>query len=129
MTMAGLRRIAGYWTPNPLAATPWKGADAVAAMAALIGSLRHQTASLPVHPDMGPSTAAFGRIEGGSRPYAVPGSCNVTVDLRLVPPADTALAIAMVSEAMEAAKKEVPGVTADYRITGNRPCVVRNREM
>lgn len=110
------------------AATPWKGADAIAAMSLIIVSLNRQVASCPAHPDLGSSTVTFGRIEGGSQPYAVSGSCTVTVDFRLVPPGDTAFAVKMVSQALEEAKREISGINADYRITGDRPCVNLDRE-
>ncbi|MFQ9705263.1 MAG: peptidase dimerization domain-containing protein [Enterocloster clostridioformis] len=40
----------------------------------------------------GMSTVTFGQITGGYRPYVVPDSCKVWIDMRLVPPTDTAAA-------------------------------------
>ena len=47
------------------ASTPWKGADAIAAMAEIIAAIRRRIAACPVHPDLGASTVTFGQIEGG----------------------------------------------------------------
>lgn len=108
------------------ASTPQEGADAIAAMAEVISSIRHQILLVPKHHDLGASTVTFGQIEGGYRPYVVPDSCKVWVDMRLVPPTDTKQAIKIVEKAMEEAKEQVPGVTASYVITGDRPYVQKD---
>lgn len=54
------------------ASQPWKGADAVAAMAEVVCSLRRTFATLPLHEELGPSTITFGQIEGGYRPMSCP---------------------------------------------------------
>ena len=110
------------------ASTPWKGADAIAAMAEIIAAIRRWIAACPVHPDLGASTVTFGQIEGGYRPYVVPDSCRVWIDMRLVPPTDTAGAAAIVEDAIAAATKEIPGITAAYQITGNRPYVEKDEQ-
>ena len=110
------------------ASTPWKGADAIAAMAEIIAAIRRRIAACPVHPDLGASTVTFGQIEGGYRPYVVPDSCRVWIDMRLVPPTDTAGAAAIVEDAIAAAIKEIPGITAAYQITGNRPYVEKDEQ-
>ena len=110
------------------ASTPWKGADAIAAMAEIIAAIRRRIAACPVHPDLGASTVTFGQIEGGYRPYVVPDSCRVWIDMRLVPPTDTAGAAAIVEDAIAAAIKEIPGVSAAYQITGNRPYVEKDEQ-
>ena len=110
------------------ASTPWKGADAIAAMAEIIAAIRRRIAACPVHPDLGASTETFGQIEGGYRPYVVPDSCRVWIDMRLVPPTDTAGAAAIVEDAIAAATKEIPGITAAYQITGNRPYVEKDEQ-
>ncbi|WP_418579217.1 M20 family metallopeptidase [Hungatella sp.] len=110
------------------ASTPWKGADAIAAMAEIIAAIRRRIAACPVHPDLGASTVTFGQIEGGYRPYVVPDSCRVWIDMRLVPPTDTAGAAAIVEDAIAAATKEIPGITAAYQITGNRPYVEKDEQ-
>ena len=110
------------------ASTPWKGADAIAAMAEIIAAIRRRIAACPVHPDLGASTVTFGQIEGGYRPYVVPDSCRVWIDMLLVPPTDTAGAAAIVEDAIAAATKEIPGITAAYQITGNRPYVEKDEQ-
>ena len=108
------------------ASQPWKGADAVAAMAEVVCSLRHAFAELPLHEELGPSTITFGQIEGGYRPYVVPNHAKVWVDMRLTPPTDTAAATRMVEQAIAAAKAAVPGCHGSYTVTGDRPAIERD---
>lgn len=108
------------------ASQPWKGADAVAAMAEVVCSLRRTFATLSVHDELGPSTITFGQIEGGYRPYVVPDHAKVWVDMRLTPPADTAAAINMVEHAIATAEAAVPGCHGSYAVTGDRPAIERD---
>lgn len=108
------------------ASNPWKGADAIAAMAEIIGSLRRAIEACPSHKDLGRSTITFGQIEGGYRPYVVPDSCRVWIDMRLVPPVDTRRARQMVEEAIREAEAQVPGVKGSYLVTGDRPYVEKD---
>lgn len=108
------------------ASTPWKGADAIAAAAEIITVIRHRIAACPIHPDLGASTVTFGQIEGGYRPYVVPDSCRIWIDMRLVPPTDTAAAAAIVKDAIACAVSQIPGITASYEITGDRPYVEKD---
>lgn len=108
------------------ASQPWKGADAVAAMAEVICELRRWCAGLPEHHELGRSTVTFGQIEGGYRPYVVPDSCKLWIDMRLVPPASTASARAAVEAAIARAEERVPGNRGSYKITGDRPPIERD---
>lgn len=108
------------------ASQPWKGADAVAAMAEVVCSLRRAFAALPAHDELGPSTITFGQIEGGYRPYVVPDRAKVWVDMRLTPPTDTTAAINMVEHAIAAAEAAVPGCHGSYTVTGDRPAIERD---
>ena len=108
------------------ASTPWKGADAIAAMAELISSIRRKIGECPSHEDLGLSTVTFGQIEGGYRPYVVPDRCKVWIDMRLVPPIDTASAVSIVEQAISEASLAVPGITASYTITGDRPYIEKD---
>lgn len=107
------------------ASQPWKGADAVAAIAEVVCSLRRTFATLPLHEELGPSTITFGQIEGGYRPYVVPDHAKVWVDMRLTPPTDTAAATRMVEQAIVAAEAAVPGCHGSYTVTGDRPAIER----
>lgn len=107
------------------ASQPWKGADAVAAMAEVVCALCHVFAALPVHDELGPSTITFGQIEGGYRPYVVPDHAKVWVDMRLTPPTDTTAAVHMVEKAITAAEAAVPGCHGSYTVTGDRPAIER----
>lgn len=108
------------------ASQPWKGADAVAAMAEVVCALRHAFAALPVHDELGPSTITFGQIEGGYRPYVVPDHAKVWVDMRLTPPTDTAAATRMAEQAIAGAEAAVPGCQGSYTVTGDRPAIERD---
>ncbi|MEY8437017.1 M20 family metallopeptidase [Atopobiaceae bacterium 24-176] len=108
------------------ASTPWKGVDAVAAAAEFVCRLRSAVAALPAHPELGKSTVTFGQIEGGYRPYVVPDRAKVWIDMRLVPPADTALAEKLVAKALDGAAEAVSGSRGTYTVTGSRPPVERD---
>ena len=108
------------------ASTPWKGADANAAMAEVIRELRLSIANAPKHDDLGISTITFGQIQGGYRPYVVPDHCKVWVDMRLVPPTDTKKAEELVQKAIKKAEEEIKGVKGSYEITGDRPYVEKD---
>ena len=108
------------------ASQPWKGADAVAAMAEVVSSVRHAFAALPRHTELGPSTVTFGQIEGGYRPYVVPDHAKLWIDMRLTPPTDTAAAVKIVEDAISHAETEIPGCHGRYVITGDRPAIERD---
>lgn len=108
------------------ASTPWEGADAIAGMAEAIRTVRLEVEDLPEDKELGLSTVTFGQVKGGYSPYVVPDSCTVTIDMRLVPPANTLLAQKIVQHAIDQAAQEVPGVAGSYRITGDRPPIPSN---
>lgn len=108
------------------ASNPWKGADAIAAMAEAVSHIRKAIKGCPSHEDLGVSTVTFGQITGGYRPYVVPDSCKVWIDMRLVPPTDTEAARKIVEQAIEEAQREIPGVKGHYTITGDRPYVEKD---
>lgn len=108
------------------ASTPWKGADAIAAMAEIISIIRRRIGECPSHEDLGISTVTFGQIEGGYRPYVVPDRCRVWIDMRLVPPTDTEAAVKIVTGAIHEASVLIPGITASYTLTGDRPYIEKD---
>lgn len=108
------------------ASNPWKGADAVAAMAEAVSSIRREINACPVHEDLGISTVTFGQITGGYRPYVVPDLCKVWIDMRLVPPTDTKAAEEIVKRGIAKAEKEIPGVKGSFVVTGDRPYVEKD---
>lgn len=103
------------------ASMPEKGADAIAGMASVLTYIRSKIKECPVHEELGHSTVTFGQISGGYSPYVVPDSCRATVDMRLVPPMNTAKAADMIRSAIRFGENEVPGIRGSYRITGDRP--------
>lgn len=108
------------------ASNPWKGADAVAAMAEVICRMRKAFQEFPVHEELGASTITFGQINGGYRPYVVPDRCQVWIDMRLAPPADTSLAEKIAWEAIAWAAREIPGIKGKVEVTGDRPWIVKD---
>lgn len=108
------------------ASTPQLGSDAIAAMAELIVRVRAKLAALPEHPEMGPSSATFGVIQGGWNPYIVPDTCQATLDLRLTPPLTNDASIALVDEAIAEAQAAVPGVRFHYTVTARRPPIEKD---
>ena len=94
------------------ASTPWKGADAVAAMAEIIHEIRTAIQNAPTHLDLGQSTVTFGQIEGGYRPYVVPDQCKLWINMRLVPPLCTEQTNRIVQQAIENTQTTVPGIHA-----------------
>ncbi|MDO5146054.1 MAG: M20 family metallopeptidase [Eubacteriales bacterium] len=108
------------------ASNPWKGADAVAAMAEVICHMRKEFQKLPVHEELGASTITFGQISGGYRPYVVPDQCKVWIDMRLVPPADTAMVKKMAEDAIDKVAQDIPGIKGSIQVTGDRPWIVQN---
>lgn len=108
------------------ASTPWKGADAIAGMAEIISGIRRRIAACPDHPDLGVSTVTFGQITGGYRPYVVPDSCRVWIDMRLVPPVTTGSARQLIEESMADAVSLVPGIEPSCTVTGDRPYVEKD---
>lgn len=105
------------------AATPWKGADAIAAMAEVISGIRREFTKMESHPRMGRSTVSFGRITGGVQPYVVSEQCMLTVDMRLVPPYRREDGEEIVKRAIKEAVKSVPKTKITYQITGDRPFI------
>ena len=108
------------------ASQPWKGADAIAAMAEAIRHIRRRIADCKEDPELGISTVTFGQIEGGYRPYVVPDTCKVWIDMRLTPPTDSAAAQAIMDEAIGVAEREIAGVKGSYVVTGDRPYVEKD---
>lgn len=105
------------------ASMPQKGADAIAGLAYMLTYIRSEMQKCPVHDELGDSTVTFGQIEGGYSPYVVPDHCKATIDMRLVPPMDTAKAAELVQAAIRYGEEQVPGIHGSSRITGDRPSV------
>lgn len=110
------------------ASMPEKGADAIAAAAVMIREIRRKTGETKPHSELGRTTVTFGQISGGYSPYVVPDRCRFTIDMRLAPPVTRNEAEATVKEAIRKGCAEVPGVTGDYRITGDRPALETHPE-
>lgn len=108
------------------ASTPWRGADAVAALSEAICHVRRAFQTLAPHASLGKPTVTFGQVEGGYSPYVVPDFARAWIDMRLVPPYDTAWARGLVEQAIARTEEAVPGVRGSYRVTGDRPAIEPN---
>lgn len=108
------------------ASTPQRGCDAIAAMAEIITRVNRKLTELPIHPEMGPCTAAFGTIQGGWNPYIVPDVCKATLDMRLTPPTTNARSVALVREAVAEGLAAVPGASCDCSVVAQRPAIEKD---
>ena len=72
------------------ATNPDRGVNAIVAMSKVISALDayHRTLSERVHPVVGSPTCNIGVIEGGSTANAVPDSCAIYLDRRMIPRED-----------------------------------------
>lgn len=72
------------------ATNPDRGVNAIVAMSKIIGALDayHRELATRVHPVVGFPTCNIGVIEGGSTANAVPDSCTIYLDRRMIPRED-----------------------------------------
>lgn len=110
------------------ASRPEQGVDAIAAAAQIICEIRRQFQEFPADPQLGRSTVTFGQIQGGYQPYVVPDLCKVWLDMRLAPPVNDEKVLKMLGEEAARVEREMPGIRAEWKITGNRPYIEANRE-
>jgi succinyl-diaminopimelate desuccinylase len=64
---------------------PHLGRNAIVQMARLIGILQSSPLPSPPHEGFTPATMNIGRISGGTVPNAVPETCEVEIDFRILP--------------------------------------------
>ena len=110
------------------ASRPEQGMDAIAGMAYMLASARNRVKELKEDAFLGKSTIVFGEIQGGVHPYQVPAECKVSVDMRVVPPYHIEDVKTLLEAAAEDAAKEIPGLKAKIRITGNRPPIAHHED-
>ena len=74
------------------ATNPDRGVNAIVAMSRIIAALDHYHQELArlIHPVVGVPTCNIGVIEGGSTANAVPDSCAIKIDRRMIPGEDPA---------------------------------------
>ncbi len=65
--------------------TPERGVNAIYKMGKLLERLERFPFVFEPHPLLGEPTINVGEIQGGAAPNIVPGSCSISIDLRLVP--------------------------------------------
>ena len=108
------------------ASRPEEGADAIAAAGEIITGIRERVSQFSVHEELGRTTVTFGQIQGGYQPYVVPDQCRLWMDFRLAPPVCGETILEIVRQCCDSAKEKVPGIKAEYVITGDRPYVETN---
>ncbi len=86
------------------ATNPDRGINAIVAMSKVISALNHYHRSLKTrsHPVVGFPTCNIGVIEGGSTANAVPDSCAIKLDRRMIPREDPETVKAELSAVIEA---------------------------
>lgn len=105
---------------------PFKGVNAIVAMAEIILEIRNRLAQCPVDPVMGASTACFGTIQGGVNINMVADKCAIAVDVRISPPLTINDSYELVAEAIKAGTSRVPGSSGEYKVLSKRPFVVED---
>lgn len=108
------------------ASRPEEGADAIAVAGEIITGIRERVSQFSVHEELGRTTVTFGQIQGGYQPYVVPDQCRLWMDFRLAPPVCGETILEIVRQCCDSAKEKVPGIKAEYVITGDRPYVETN---
>ncbi|RGX54729.1 MULTISPECIES: M20 family metallopeptidase [Anaerotruncus] len=108
--------------------TPYKGADAIVAMAEVILEIKNRLDAYPEDPVMGRNTVCFGTINGGFNTNIVADRCAIQIDVRLAPPLTNEGSIKLVEDAIEAATARVPGTSGSYRVIAQRPYVQINED-
>ena len=83
--------------------TPERGVNAIHKMAKLLERIEKFPFVYEPHPLLGHPTSNVGEISGGSAPNTVPGSCSVSIDMRLVP----GQSMQAVRDQLEAVAREV----------------------
>ncbi len=105
------------------ASAPQKGCSAIAAMAEIICIINRKVAALPIHQEMGASSATFGIIKGGTNVNIVPDECITMIDMRLVPPTTNKESIRLVEEAIAEGVSKVPGTSCECVVFAQRPSI------
>lgn len=86
---------------------PWDGVNAIELLFATLERLRRTFPSYDVRPESTwVNTHNLGMLEGGTAPNEVPGTAQMSVDIRIVPPTTREDVLKAVSESL------VPGVTS-----------------
>ncbi len=95
------------------ATKPDRGVNAIVAMSKIISALDvyHRELAERVHPAVGSPTCNVGVIEGGSTANAVPDSCAVFLDRRMIPREDPAAVKAELRAVIESV--QLAGATAE----------------
>lgn len=80
---------------------PWEGRNAIVHMAHLVGVLQSTPVPSPPHHGFSPATLNIGRISGGTVPNAVPESCDLELDFRVLPGTSEGDIYAYIDECIE----------------------------
>lgn len=102
------------------------GVDANHLAALIVCELKERVGELaPPHELLGPPRTTCGVIAGGVATNVIPGACRAELDVRVVPPARPADAMALVREIADGVVARFPGSSCELRPLGvGRPPVV-----
>jgi putative selenium metabolism hydrolase len=96
------------------ASTPEKGFNAIYGMAKIIEGVKNLNDKLPSDPFLGKATVAVTRIECDSHsPNALPESCRITIDRRLLPNDQPKRVLAQIKELCKGTRAKVECVEYD----------------
>lgn len=103
---------------------PHEGINAIYKMAKIVDAIQEFSVELErreKHPLLGFATVNVGTISGGIIPWAVPASCKIAVDRRILPHEDGEKGKKELEEIVERLRREDPGLAAEVRIHGGSP--------
>lgn len=105
----------------------WKGINAIEKMAKVINGLEKLQEELEKEPSsiegMKYTTINVGVIHGGTKSNVVPGSCEVEVDIRIIPEHSIELILYRIQEAVEKLKVEDPDMAIIIKKKGEAETV------
>lgn len=95
--------------------TPQLGVNAIEHMTHVIWAVTNLRFR-KLHEMLGAPTLNVGTIHGGSKVNMVPAGCEIEVDRRTIPGESTEEVVAEIEEALDQARKEVPGLKARIEV-------------
>jgi len=102
---------------NAHAGTPYRGADAIHAMALILIKIKQKIEELGIEdPLVGRTYVSIGKIQGGEKTNVVSGNCRAEIDLRYPPPLTPESVTALIQEIARTGGQEVAGTRGEALI-------------
>lgn len=102
---------------------PETGINAIVGMNKIISGLLDYKFDIQPHPVLGMPSMSIATIQGGVKTNVVPDRCLITVDTRATPGLEGAKLLADYTAICEAAKKSMPGLEYEIKVTSDFPSV------